>query len=276
MLDRYILFPLILVVVVTLPVLLHGQTGEQGLSANLIAHRGGIVNAEHAENSRSAIEEAIQRGYWMLEIDLRKTKDDRIIIYHDPTFQKYYNDSRAVSEMEWNEIRKLRSRLDGSRPLLFEEAAEIAQDHIKLMLDIKGGDFDESSYEQIEQILKKYDLLSSTFVLSDANAQQYFHGKASVSKGLDEIIRAAVAGENVGNLYHLFELGGNLDQQMIEKANQLGVKVVAAINVFRYHQPHLSEEQEWEAAGKDVERLMKLGVEYYQVDSVYEPLFRED
>lgn len=271
---RYILLLLMLIMLLSSPVYLHGQITED-LSVYLIAHRGGVVDIERAENSRSAIEEAIQRGYWMLEVDLRKTKDNRIIIYHDRTFQKYYDDSREVSEMDWKEIRELRSNLDGKRPLLFEEAAKMAKNNIKLMLDIKGGNFDETSYKKIERILEKHDLLSSTFVLSDAGAQRYFYGKASLSKGLDEIIQAAENGNPVSELYHVFELGGNLDQKMIERANQLEVKIVAAINVFRYHQPDLSEEEELERAKKDILRLRSLGVEYFQIDSVYEPFFRD-
>lgn len=251
------------------------QLIETELPVNLIAHRGGIVNENRIENSRAAMEEAILRGYWMLEIDLRKTKDGRIILHHDSDFERYFGEPRSVGELEWEEIRKLRSEVGGSRPLLFEEAAELASGRIRFMLDIKGGDFEESDYMEIEKVLEKYDLLNSAFVLSDAAAQEYLRGKASIARGLDDLLEAEERGEEVSELYHLFELGGNLNEENIRTANELGVKVVAAINVFRYSRSGETEEERWKAAQKDVERLLDLGVEYYQVDSVYEPLFRE-
>lgn len=252
-----------------------GQSSQSELLVKLIAHRGGIVNENGIENSRAAMEEAIRRGYWMLEIDLRKTKDGRIILHHDSNFERYYDEPRSVSELTWEEIQELRSEVGGSRPLLFEEAAELASGRIRFMLDIKGGDFEESDYMEIESVLEQYGLLNSAFVLSDAGAQQYLHGKASIARGLDDLLEAKERGEEVSELYHLFELGGNLDQEMVQVAEELGVKVVAAINTFRYVRSGETEEERWEAAKNDVERLLDLGVEYYQVDSVYEPLFRE-
>src|SRR5690625_3410545 len=252
-----------------------GQSSQSELLVKLIAHRGGIVNENGIENSRAAMEEAIRRGYWMLEIDLRKTKDGRIILHHDSNFERYYDEQRSVSELTWEEIQELRSEVGGSRPLLFEEAAELASGRIRFMLDIKGGDFEESDYMEIESVLEKYGLLNSAFVLSDAGAQQYVHGKASIERGLDDLLEAKERGEEVSELYHLFELGGNLDQEMVQVAEEVGVKVVAAINTFRYARSGETEEERWEAAQNDVERLLDLGVEYYQVDSVYEPLFRE-
>src|SRR5688572_16882286 len=50
----------------------------------LIAHRGGVVEDKNPENSPSAIEEAISRGYWMIEVDIRETKDGIAIAQHDP------------------------------------------------------------------------------------------------------------------------------------------------------------------------------------------------
>ncbi|GAB4107899.1 hypothetical protein GCM10028791_03460 [Echinicola sediminis] len=52
-------------------------------SYQLIAHRGGVVNEDLAENSMGALNEAIRRGYDMVEIDVRLTKDSVFITHHD-------------------------------------------------------------------------------------------------------------------------------------------------------------------------------------------------
>src|SRR5690242_14371906 len=89
----------------------------------LIAHRGGIVDDHRIENNLPGIEEAIRRGYWMLEVDLRESKDGRVVVHHDPDFQRYYGDPRRVAEMTWNEIKSLRSTPGELRPLEFAEYA---------------------------------------------------------------------------------------------------------------------------------------------------------
>lgn len=269
LINRFQISAILLIVLLILPGHLLGQEHVR-LKANLIAHRGGVVDEQRAENSASAIEEAIQRGYRMLEVDLRKSLDGEIVVHHDPTFKKDYEHSGAVAEMEWSEIKQLRSKRDGHRPLLFEEVAQKAEGRVGLMLDVKGNDYGEDYYRRIEQILDRYNILSDTFVLSGSEAQAYFKNKASLSGGFDRLVEESKNGVEVKNVYHLFELGSNLDQSMIEKANELGVTVVAAINVFRYRQAGTDV---WEGARQDVERLMAFGVRYYQVDTFYEPLF---
>src|SRR5690625_6485150 len=93
---------------------------------NVSARGGDIVNENGIENSRAAMEEAIRRGYWMLEIDLRKTKDGRIILHHDSNFERYYDEPRSVSELTWEEIQEFSSEVGGSGPLLFEEVQDLA------------------------------------------------------------------------------------------------------------------------------------------------------
>ncbi|MCG2590146.1 glycerophosphodiester phosphodiesterase [Rhodohalobacter sulfatireducens] len=267
--NRFKISPLLLTILLILPGHLHGQENGE-LKANLIAHRGGVVDEHRAENSASAIKEAIKRGYRMLEVDLRKSRDGRIVVHHDPTFESDYGYSGAVAEMDWSEIKELRSKKDGHRPLLFEEVAKLAEGQVGLMLDVKGNDYGKDYYQKIEQILVRFNLLLDTFILSGSEAQSYFKNKASLSAGFDKLIEQSKKGVDVKNLYHLFELGSNLDHAMIEKANELGVTVVAAINVFRYRQ---ADEDVWDAARDDIERLMDLGISYFQVDSFYEPLF---
>lgn len=262
----------LLTILIVLSIFPNGIIAQNGQNNHirLIAHRGGIVDKNQAENSLAAIKEAIKREYWMLEIDLRESRDGRVLLHHDNTFKKYYNDSRKVSDMVWSDISQLQSEVDGSRPVLFKEVAELASEKINLMLDVKGNDFSISFYEKIEKILRNNNLLSSTYILSSSQAKNYFKGKAFLSIGFEALLEAAEAGEPVSSRYYLFELGSNLDKEKVSKANELDVRVVAAINEFRYVQ---ANEDSWGRAKKDICRLIRMGVSYYQIDSIYEPLF---
>ncbi|TVQ66391.1 MAG: hypothetical protein EA360_06025 [Balneolaceae bacterium] len=236
----------------------------------LIAHRGGVVDEEHAENSRAAILTALERGYWMLEVDIRETRDGRAILHHDVDFQRYYHDPRRVEEMDWKQIKQLRSDIDGARPLLFSEAAELVAGRARLMLDVKGNDLSEGFYREIEEALIRNGLLETTFILSGRQATEYFHDRTSHSISYTRLLDAAEAGEDVSRRYHLFMLASQLTEEMIQKADELNVLVVAAVNEFRYDQANVDP---WEGAQKDIERLLRLGVKHYQIDSMYEPLF---
>jgi len=61
----------------------------------LIAHRGGIVDDRYAENSSAAVEAAIARGYWMLEVGVRESKDGKLVAQHDPDFNRFFRVTRA-------------------------------------------------------------------------------------------------------------------------------------------------------------------------------------
>ena len=130
-------FPLILLLV-TVTCLSSVLAAPPEVTYQLIAHRGGIVDEDHIENSLPAVREAVRRKYWMLEVDLRQTKDGKIIVHHDEDFERYYGDTRRVDELTWSEIKELRSKPGNLRPLTFAEFAAACRGKIRLMLDVKG------------------------------------------------------------------------------------------------------------------------------------------
>src|SRR5688572_16035488 len=74
-----------------------------------IAHRGGVVDARYSENSPASLEAAVEHGYWMIESDIRETRDGKIITHHDPDFKRFYGDSRTVAATILAEARKSRA-----------------------------------------------------------------------------------------------------------------------------------------------------------------------
>ena len=70
------------------------MNGEKDVYINskfhLIAHRGGVVEGKNLENSLAALDEAIKRGYTGAEIDVRQSKDGKLFLYHNRTFERDY------------------------------------------------------------------------------------------------------------------------------------------------------------------------------------------
>jgi glycerophosphoryl diester phosphodiesterase len=233
----------------------------------LIAHRGGIVDDRHPENSPGAIQAAINRGYWMVELDIRQSKDGVPVVQHDPTFQRYYGDPRPAGEMTWEEIGALRADPGGASPMTFEQAAALCAGKIHIMLDVKGETHPLSFYESIEQSLRRHGLLETTYVLGSASSKQHLQGKAVLCANEKELRAAADRREPIASRYVLFELGSNLDAETIRWASERGIPVVAAINTFRYE---MAKQDHWKGAQADIQNLLGMGVRHFQIDSIYD------
>src|SRR5690606_35407546 len=88
-----------------------GMPGEPTCAMPLrgvCAHRG--ASATHPENTLSALREAIRLGAHMLEFDVRATLDGQLVLMHDPNVDRTTNGVGAVSEMNFDLLRKLDAR----------------------------------------------------------------------------------------------------------------------------------------------------------------------
>lgn len=235
----------------------------------LIAHRGGVVDKQRHENSAESIQAAIARGYWMIEVDVRRTRDGEPVLHHDGTFSRYYRETRRPEEMSWSEIKRLRTT-EGGKVLHFEAACEMCRGRMRLMLDLKGSDWPKEFYGRLLRAIDATGVPGPVWSLGGARVKPLFDGRVMVSANRKDLRRWADEGQPVSRDYFLFELGSELDQEAVALSRELKVTPVAAINTFRYT---MAKRDEWKGAAEDVERLLRLGVADYQVDSMYEPLF---
>jgi glycerophosphoryl diester phosphodiesterase len=237
----------------------------------LIAHRGGIVDEQHVENSAGSIEAAIEAGYWMLEVDIRRTADGEPVLQHDANFRRYYNTDRNLADMTWAEVRALRATPGNGSPIHFEDLCARCAGRTRLMLDIKSDAWPDSFYERLARLLDQHKLLHTAYLLGGDKAKQVFRESCWLSANRQRLREAVERGEDVARRYYLFELGSVLDEEAVGLCRQHNVTPVAAINTFRYTE---SKRDEQKGAEEDVARLKQLGVVHYQIDSRYEPLFR--
>lgn len=234
----------------------------------LIAHRGGVVDAQRPENSAGALQEAVRRGYWMVEMDIQESKDGHLVVHHDD-FLESFGDRRNPGEMTWDEIRRLRAQEDNSRPLEFLEYAPLCRNRIELMIDTKEPSHPPRFYAEMEQALRANGLLAGAYFIGTAEARAYFKGKARISADRDELGRALRAGEDTARLYFLFEHGRTLDEGGLKLAKRAGVPAVASINDFHY-----AGMDHMKAAHADILRLRALGLINFQIDSIYDGWLR--
>jgi len=234
-----------------------------------IAHRGGVVDERHQEHSRPAIAEAIRRGYWMLEVDVRRTRDGHLIVHHDATFERYYGDPRQVTDITWDEACQLRSKLEGERPLDLEEFAAACRGKTRLMLDVKVEDAPASFFDSLEKTLLQHELLDSAYLIGSDATKKHFGTRVKVSVNGRSLREAIARQEDVAQRYFVFGVAAEIDEATVRLAQQHHVDVVPAVNTFRYPGANPTEQ-----AARDIRRLRALGVTRFQIDSVYEPLFQ--
>jgi glycerophosphoryl diester phosphodiesterase len=74
----------------------------------IAAHRGDWRNTP--ENSMRALLNCITRGYDIMELDVKMTRDSQLVVMHDNTIDRTTNAKGKVSDYTLSEIKKLRLR----------------------------------------------------------------------------------------------------------------------------------------------------------------------
>lgn len=233
----------------------------------LIAHRGGITEGKYSEYDPASIHEAIERGYYMLEIDIRQTRDSILILNHDADFSRNYNCSKRVNEMTWDEILHLQSAKGSFHPMSLEKLAQICSGKVKFMLDIKEKNPSIDFYQRLEKILVQCNLLSEAYFI-DQNAKKYFWGKAKFNFRVNEIQKIKdelLQGKDIACNYFLFDNANRLNSGIIKWCQQNSITVVPSVNTFHY-----TLENDMRGARRDIEFLKECGVTEFQIDSQYD------
>lgn len=115
----------------------------------VIAHRGNHLKVP--ENTVASIEEAIRSGADYVEMDLRTTKDGRLVLSHDASVDRMTNGKGMVKELTYAQMAELKVGPDTGgtyRIATFEAALTACKGRINIYLDFKEAD-PEITYRQI-------------------------------------------------------------------------------------------------------------------------------
>ncbi|MFC1599434.1 glycerophosphodiester phosphodiesterase [Patescibacteria group bacterium] len=122
------------------------------MSKLIIAHRGGKEFAP--ENSLEAIQKAIEIGVPMFEFDLRKTKDGKLVAFHDPNLK-----GNEVQKLTYEELSK---QAEHEIPLL-KDVLELARGRIQVDLEIKEHGYVEEAVNMVKKYLKHDEIFYTSF-----------------------------------------------------------------------------------------------------------------
>jgi len=235
----------------------------------LIAHRGGVITAQSPECSIAAIRLAKQQDYAMVELDVRKSKDNVPIVFHDSDMKKSCGISKSIKDLNADEIVTITYMNTDQTICTLEKALNICRSlKLGLMLDVKV-ERDEKFFLKILTLIKKYGYENSSVTINgDPDLRKHLKEIALLTVTQDEFKKVQQGLPCDLRRKFWFGLPHRLPSEMVKPLQQNGAYVIPAINTFRY-----PDEGHYELARKDIRRLNEAGVDGYQIDSVYRPLF---
>jgi len=235
----------------------------------LIAHRGGVITDQTPECSIAAIRLAKQQGYAMVELDIQKSKDHVPIVFHDSNMKKACNVDKRIKDLSIDEIVKITYVGTDQTICTLDQALTVCRSlKLGLMLDVKIEQ-DEKFFQDIITIVKKHGYQNASVTINaDPVLRNNLKEVALVTVTQDEFkkVQQGLSCDLQNKFW--FGLPRNLPSEMVKLLHQNGAYVIPAINTFRY-----PDEGDYELARKDIQRLNEAGVDGYQIDSVYYPLF---
>jgi glycerophosphoryl diester phosphodiesterase len=122
----------------------------------VIAHRGArgaTAPNQPADNTLEAFEAAIDLGADMIELDVRRTRDGHLVVFHDARVKTV-----PTSLLRYEALRVKGTK---SRPPLLEDVLKLTKDRIALNLEVKEGGYVEETIALLRTFGLERCLLSS-------------------------------------------------------------------------------------------------------------------
>lgn len=127
------------------------------LKTGLVAHRGfHDVKNKVPENSMIAFERSVRHGY-TIELDVRLTKDDKIVVFHDASLKRACGVNKKVDDITYKEL--LNYGLFGTNykiPLL-KDVLRLVDGKVGLLIETKTSKKKRRLERKLSQLLDGYD-----------------------------------------------------------------------------------------------------------------------
>ena len=205
-------------------------------------HRGAA--GLEPENTLRSIRRAIDLGVDRVEIDVRVTRDGRLVVIHDETVDRTTNGHGYVNELTLDEIRKLNAGKGEKVPTL-EEVLEITRGKVELQIELKVPEATGSTLRLIERENAEGEVIITSFIhdllrrVHDFNPELrtgalFFNVEGDICRKALNVYSKAI------HVYYR-----NVDAELVRHAHEMGLE----IEVWNPDEP------------KEMMRMIKLGVD---------------
>jgi len=123
-----------------------------------IGHRGTLV--DYDENTLEAFEIAIKSGANCIELDVRRTKDRKLIVFHDNTLTRTTNGKGVLKNLNYNDVKNLKTEKRNQTIPLLEEFMDYITDKTQAIIHLK----DEGIEKELFGLINKKGVLKNCIV----------------------------------------------------------------------------------------------------------------
>lgn len=128
------------------------------MNSKILGHRG--AKGEKPENTLKGIQYAIDCGVKAIEIDVHKSKDEKLIVIHDDTLERTTDGKGKILDFTLKELKDLDAGEGEKIPTLEEVSDLLINLDIIFFIEIKA----ENCEEAVAQLIKEKKYYSKTFV----------------------------------------------------------------------------------------------------------------
>lgn len=195
------------------------------------AHRG--ASAYSPENTMISFRKALQLGANGIELDLQRTKDGKIVIFHDKNIDKKSNGKGKISDYTYKELLDFDFgswfdiKYKDERIVLFENfAKEFLSKNLTFAIELKQEEIEKDVLDIIKKYATYDDIYITSFNFNALNNVRAIDSNIKLSWLIEDRI-------NIDNISKLLEINGiqicpNAEDVTIEDiklANKSGVRV---------------------------------------------------
>ena len=134
-----------------------------------VAHRGASGN--YPENTLIAFQKALEIGVDEIELDLYLTKDDHLVVMHDPTVDRTTDGTGAIAALTLTEIKVLDAgrvfgeQFQNERVPTWEEALDLVGGKVGLNVHLKeGGNLDGHYERKVAKALAEFHMVEDSIL----------------------------------------------------------------------------------------------------------------
>jgi len=124
-----------------------------------IGHRG--ARAYEPENTVRSFQRAIELGVDAVELDVRKTKDNELVVIHNADVNKTTDGTGSVNELTLDEIKRLVTEKGEKVPTL-AEVLDFVGKRVKILIELKEVGIEE----QVLGLISQKGLMDNVIIVS--------------------------------------------------------------------------------------------------------------
>jgi len=187
----------------------------------VIAHRG--ASFLEPENTIRAVERAVKMGADFVEVDVRVSKDNKLVVMHDPDINRTTDGKGLVKDYTVQELKNFDAG-DGETVPTLDEIITCVKDRIGLVIEIKEPGTEVKILEKIDENNLENVILTSFYHKSIKNARKT---DPSVDAGIIFTCQPVDVNQMVSNAGAniIFPSYRYMNEDMVKQAQNKGISV---------------------------------------------------